>query len=85
MSQQLLITPPAQNNRPQLLAELYADRTVAVIELYEAKPAWDENTKPLFTAEVTAMLEQDQKVPLELSLFKPDAVASRLGYQAIAK
>jgi hypothetical protein len=85
VSQQLLITPPSHDNRPQLLAELLADRTVAVIELQEAKPNWTAETKPMLTAQVTYILEQDQKIPLELSFFKPDVVAARLGYQTISK
>jgi hypothetical protein len=85
VSQQLLTTAPTKDNHRQLLAELYADRTVAVIELREAKPAWDADTKPMFTAQVTALLERQQQIPLELSLFKPDAVISRVGYQQISK
>lgn len=85
VSQQLLITPPSHDNRPQLLAELYADRAVAVIELREATPGWTDQSKPFYTAQVTAILEQEQKIPLILSLFKPDAVAARLGYQVISK
>jgi hypothetical protein len=85
VSQKLLITPPAKDNRRQLLAELYADRIVAVIELREAKPAWDADTKPMFTAQVTALLEREQQIPLELSLFKPEDVVSRLDYKPISK
>jgi len=85
VSQELLTTPPTKDNRRQLLAELYADRTVAVIELREAKPAWDADSKPMFTAQVTQLLEREQQVPLELSLFKPEDVVSRLDYKVIAK
>jgi hypothetical protein len=85
VSQQLLITSPAHDKRPQLLAELYADRAVAVIELHEAAPSWDAESRPFFAALVTARLQEDQKIPLELTLFKPDAVAARLGYQVISK
>ncbi len=80
-----MTTPPSKDNRRQLLAELYADRTVAVIELREAKPAWDADTKPMFTAQVTQLLEREQQIPLELSLFKPEDVVSRLDYKVIAK
>ena len=85
ISQQLLTTAPTKDNRRQLLAELYADRTVAVIELREAKPAWDAETKPMLAAQVTELLEREQRIPLELSLFKPEDVVSRLDYKPIAK
>lgn len=85
VSGQLLITAPSHDNRRQLLAELYADRTVAVIELHEAKPSWDEETRPMYTFQVTSILESQQAVPMELSLFKPDAVAARVNYQALSK
>jgi hypothetical protein len=85
VSQNLLTTAPTKDNHRQLLAELYADRTVAVIELREAKPAWDADTKPIFTAQVTQLLEREQQIPLELSLFKPEDVVSRLDYKVIAK
>jgi hypothetical protein len=85
VSQKLLITPPAHDNRLQLLANLYADRVVAVIELHEAKPSWDPQTKPYFTSEYVSLLQHEQAIPLELSLFKPEAVASRVGYKAVPR
>jgi hypothetical protein len=85
VSQQLLTIEPATDNRRQLLAELYADRTVAVIELKEAKPAWDDETRPMFTAQVTSLLERQQQVPLELSIFKADDVVARMNYKTIPR
>jgi hypothetical protein len=85
ISQQLLTTAPTRQGHRQLLAELYADRTVAVVELREAQPSWDEQTKPFLSAGITQSLEYDQKIPLELAVFKPDAVASRLNYQTMSK
>jgi hypothetical protein len=84
-SQQLLITPASTGNRPQLTAQLYADRIVSVIELNTAKPIWNTENKPIFTAEIVHQLQVDHGQPLQLSLFTADAVKSRLNYVALEK
>jgi len=85
VAQQLLSTSPAANGRPQLLSPLYADRTVAVLELYQARPIWDSQTKPLFSQRIIAQLMQTHSDPLEMGLFNAQAVADRVGYHAEAK
>jgi hypothetical protein len=85
VAQQLLSTSPAANGRPQLLSPLYADRTVAVLELYQARPIWDSQTKPLFSQRIIAQLMQTHGAPLEMGLFNAQAVADRVGYHAEAK
>jgi hypothetical protein len=85
IAQQLLSTSPAADGRPQLLSPLYADRTVAVLELYEAKPVWDAQTKPRFSQEIIEELRQAHCAPLEMELFTAEAVANRVGYHAEAK
>jgi hypothetical protein len=78
---QLLSTAPGGNNRPQLLAELHADRIVPVIELYEAKPVWDSQDKSLYTMRIMEQLQQEQRMPLDAQLCTVQAVSDRLGYQ----
>jgi len=85
IAQQLLSTSPAANGRPQLLSPLYADRNVAVLELYEAKPIWDSRTKSLFDQRIIVQLMQALSAPLEMGLFTPQAVADRVGYHAESK
>jgi hypothetical protein len=85
VAQQLLSTPLSASGHRQLLTQLYADRAVAVLELYEAKPIWDSQTKPLFSQRVIEELTQAHRVPLEMGLFTPQAVADRVGYHAEAK
>jgi hypothetical protein len=84
IAQQLLTTPVGGNNRPQLLAELYADRIVSVIELREAKPAWDSQDKALLTMSIMANLEQSQRIPLISQLCTVEAVSDRLNYHVEA-
>ncbi|MGD0389333.1 MAG: hypothetical protein ABSC42_10305 [Tepidisphaeraceae bacterium] len=85
IAQQLLSTSPAANGRPQLLSQLYADRTVVVLELYQAKPVWDSQTKPLFSQRIIEQLTQAQCASLEMGLFTAQAVADRVGYHAEPK
>jgi hypothetical protein len=85
ISQKLLITPAARGSEPNLLAELYADRAASVVELREAKPSWDAQTKPRLTAEVVQGLRHDLGIPLELSLFDAQAVADRVGYKVLPR
>ncbi|MGD0768672.1 MAG: hypothetical protein ABSB42_10835 [Tepidisphaeraceae bacterium] len=85
IAQQLLSTSPAADGRPQLLSPLYADHTVAVLELYEAKPIWDAQTKPRFSQQIIEELRQAHCAPLEMELFTAEAVAGRVGYHAEAK
>jgi hypothetical protein len=78
---QLLTTTPGGNGRQQLLAELYADRIASVIELHEAKPIWDSQTKSLFTMEIMSELRQQQRIALNAQISTAQAVSDRLGYQ----
>ncbi|MGD0463974.1 MAG: hypothetical protein ABSB74_15935 [Tepidisphaeraceae bacterium] len=78
---QLLTTAPGASNRPQLLAELHADRIIPVIELYEAKPVWDSEDKSLITMSLMERLRQEQRVPLDAQLCTLQAVSDRVGYQ----
>ncbi len=77
---QLLTTAPGGDNRPQLLAQLYADRIVPVIELYQAKPVWDSQDKSLITMSLMERLRQEQRMPLEAQLCTLQAVSDRVGY-----
>ncbi|MGD0540736.1 MAG: hypothetical protein ABSB33_04370 [Tepidisphaeraceae bacterium] len=77
---QLLTTSPGGDNRPQLLTELYADRIVPVIELYQAKPVWDSQDKSLITMSIMERLRQEQRMPLEAQLCTVQAVSDRVGY-----
>jgi hypothetical protein len=81
---QLVSTPPGGNNRPQLLAELHADRIISVIELNEAKPVWDSQNKANFTMRIIDQLRQEQREPLDAQLCTLQAVSDRLGYQSEA-
>ncbi len=84
-AQQLLTTPPGHNGRPQLLAELYPDRIVSVIELHKAKPAWDSQDESLLTMEIMRQLRQAEALPLTAQAHAPQAVADRLNYHAVAE
>lgn len=79
-AQQLLTTPPGWGGRPQLLADLYADRIVSVIELHEAKPAWDSQNESLLTMKIMRTLRQEDSFPLDQQLYTVQAVSDRLDY-----
>jgi hypothetical protein len=81
---QLLTTAPGGNNRPQSLAELYADRIVSVIELHEAKPIWNAQDKSLYTMELIQGLRQEQAAALNRQLCTVQSISDRLGYQTEA-
>ena len=66
---------------PRLLADLYADRIVAVIELHEAKPVWDPQDKSRLTMAIMAKLRQELSLPLDEQLCTVQAVSDRLNYQ----
>jgi hypothetical protein len=78
---QLLTTAPGATGRQQLLAELYADRIASVIELHEARPIWDSQTKSLFTMEIVSELRQQERMSLNAQVSTAEAVSNRLGYQ----
>ncbi len=80
-AQQLLSTVPGANNRPQLLAELHADRIISVIELHEAKPMWDSQNKSEIAMDIVKGLRQEESVPLNAQLSTLQSVSDRLGYQ----
>jgi hypothetical protein len=83
-SQQLLTTTPGNNGQPQLLAELYADRIVSVIELHEAKPAWDSQNESFYAMRIMEELRSTESRPLNLQLYTAKAVADRLDYHPVS-
>jgi len=82
-AQQLIVTPSGANHRPQGLAELYADRIVSVIELYEAKPSWNADEEPFLAMRTAELAASQTRGPLLSTLFTPQAVSDRLNYQVI--
>jgi hypothetical protein len=82
-AQQLLSMAPTPSGRRQLLANLYADRTVAVIQFETARPGWDPQTKLLYSQLVAGKLRLDSQTPLEMALFTPDLVKGRVGYVSL--
>ena len=78
-------TPESASGHRQLLTNLYADSTVAVIQLESATPIWksDPDYKSIFSVRVAASLSQMAQAPLEKGLFAPDLVKARMGYVAM--
>jgi hypothetical protein len=77
----LLTTSRGQNNRPQLLAELYADRIASVIELHEAKPLWNPQTKSFYIIQMMMRMREQLQPPLNAQLSTFQVVSDRLNYQ----
>jgi hypothetical protein len=78
-----LITAPSHDKAPLLMTELPADRTVAVIELRNATPTFDAQSRPRQISQVAFELASEEKNRLILSLFQPEAVVARLDYQIV--
>jgi hypothetical protein len=85
VAQQLLSTPLSAGGHRQLLSQLYADRTVAVLELYAANPIWNAQNKPQFAQETIEALREGHCARLETDLFTAQAVADRVGYHSESK
>ncbi len=84
-AQQLLTTPQSPSGHRQLLANLYANSTVAVIQLETATPNWkdDPDRKSIESAEFLYGLRLEARTPLESGLFAADLVKSRMNYVSL--